>query len=62
MRDVISKVCPKCGVNRFLDDYYVHSGTPDGRQVVCKACIHANVPASGTSYRNVDVLDIPESD
>lgn len=33
------KICNKCGVEKPIDDYYIHKGYPDGRNSTCKLCV-----------------------
>jgi len=33
------KKCIKCGINKHLDDYYVHKKMADGHLSKCKSCI-----------------------
>lgn len=36
-----TKVCPKCHVEKFLEDFYRNKSRKDGRSPQCKACAKA---------------------
>jgi hypothetical protein len=35
---MLSKICKKCGVEKSLDDYYIHNGMKDKHLNTCKKC------------------------
>ena len=40
-----SKLCSKCGETKPAGDFYASSGSPDGLQSYCKACVKSRVRA-----------------
>lgn len=48
------KVCRRCGENKDLSKYYVHSGMSDGYLNICKTCTKVRVTAHRES--NLDTI------
>ena len=43
MTCLLAKVCRRCGIEKPLDEYYVHSMMLDGHLNFCKPCVKARV-------------------
>ena len=33
-----TKICTKCGINKALKEYYMHTSAKDGKHSECKSC------------------------
>jgi hypothetical protein len=44
------KKCKRCGIEKSLDEYYVHKEMADGHLNVCKECVKKRVKGYGDKY------------
>lgn len=52
------KVCKKCGIEKPIDDFYVHSRMSDGHLSFCKDCVRDRI----SKYRQENLERIRKYD